>query len=114
MSTASNLSVSLPGSITASDVHSFTITTSGAETIEITPVTQSSGKRKYIETPLGTTFEASVSYYGSAQPTIGSAGNVTIGDTTFYGVCTSSSSTAGVNDVARYDATFKQITAPSS
>ncbi len=113
--TASNMTISLPGNITSSDVFSFSISSSGGETIDVTPVTQNGGARTYVGTPMGTTMEASVSYYGSgAGSIIGEAGNVTIGDTTFYGVCTSASAAASVNDVARFDATFKQVTAPSS
>lgn len=113
--TASNMTLSLPGSITSSDVSSFTITSTGGATIDVTPVTQNGGARTYVGTPLGDVMEASVSYFGSGSGSIvGEAGNVTIGDTTFYAVCTSSTATAAVNDVARFDATFRQITAPSS
>jgi hypothetical protein len=113
--TASNMTLTLPGNITSSDVFSFSISSSGGETIDVTPVTQNGGARTYIGTPMGSTMEASVSYFGSGSGSIiGEAGNITIGDTTFYGVCTASTATAGVNDVARFDATFKQVTAPSS
>lgn len=109
--TASNLTVSLPGNITSTDVIDFSISTSGGGTIDVTPITQASGTlRTYVEQPMGNTFEASVTYMGSARATVGAAGNVTIGDTTFYGVCTSSDGTAAVNDVARFSATFQQIT----
>ena len=112
---ASNMSISLPGNITSSDVYSFSINSSGGATIDVTPLTQNGGDRTYVGTPMGTTTEASVSYFGSgAGCAIGAAGNVTIGDVTFYGVCTSSTATAAVNDVARFDATFKQVTEPSS
>ena len=113
--TASNMTISLPGSITSSDVYSFSVSSSGGETIDVTPLTQNGGDRTYIGTPMGTTAEAQVSYFGSgAGCAIGAVGNVTIGDVTFYGVCTSSTATAAVNDVARYDATFKQVVDTSS
>lgn len=112
--TASNMTISLPGNITSSDVYSFSISSAGGATIDVTPLTQDGGARTFVGTQLGTTAEASVSYFGSgAGCAVGSAGNVTIGDVTFYGVCTSSSAGAQVNDVARFDATFKQVTAPS-
>lgn len=113
--TASNMTLSLPGSITSSDVYSFSVSSSGGETIDVTPVTQNGGNRTRIGTPIGTTTEASISYFGSgAGCAIGAAGDVTIGDITFYGVCTSSTATAAVNDVARFDVTFKQITDPDA
>ena len=115
--TASNMTITLPSgtSITSSDVSSFSISSSGASTIDVTPVTQNGGARKYVSTPLGDTLEASISYFGSGSGEIvGEAGNITIGDTTFYAICTTSTATAAVNDVARFDATFRQITAPSS
>ena len=109
--TASNMTISLPGTITSSDVFSFSISTTGGDTIDVTPLTQNGGSRTYVGTPMGNTIEASVSYFGSGTPSVGDAGNVTIGDITFYGVCTSSSGTAAVNDVARFDATYQQISA---
>ena len=108
--TAANMTITLPGNITSSDCFSFSITSGGHDTIDVTPLTQNGGDRTLVSTPLGSSFEAQISYYGSgAACAVGSAGNITIGDTTFYGVCTSSTATAAVNDVARYDATFKQI-----
>lgn len=109
--TASNMSISLPGNITSTDVVDFSISTSGGGTIDVTPITQASGTlRTYVEQPMGNTFEASVTYMGTARATVGAVGNVTIGGTTFYGVCTSSDGTAAVNDVARFSATFAQVT----
>lgn len=107
------MNISLPGNITSSDIVDFSISTSGGGTIDVTPVTQAAGTlRTYVEQPMGNSFEASITYMGTARATVGAEGNVTIGDTTFYGVCTSSDGTAAVNDVARFSATFAQITAP--
>lgn len=111
--TASGMNISLPGNITSSDIVDFSISTSGGGTIDVTPVTQAAGTlRTYVSQPMGNSFEASITYMGTARATVGAEGNVTIGDTTFYGVCTASDGTAAVNDVARFSATFAQITAP--
>lgn len=111
--TASGMNISLPGNITSSDIVDFSVSTSGGGTIDVTPVTQAAGTlRTYVSQPMGNSFEASITYMGTARATVGAEGNVTIGDTTFYGVCTSSDGTAAVNDVARFSATFAQITAP--
>ena len=59
--TASNMTISLPGNITSSDVFSFSISTSGGDTIDVTPLTQNGGSRTYVGTPMGNTIEASVS-----------------------------------------------------
>ena len=109
--TASGMTISLPGGITSSDVVSFTVNSSGGGTIDVTPLTQADGTaRTYIGTPIGTTMEVQVSYMGSGAPCdIGATGTVTIGSFSFTGVCTSSSGTAAVNDVARFDATFKKV-----
>lgn len=108
--TASGMTISLPGNITATDVFSFSVSTSGSGTIDVTPLTQAAGtSRTYVAQPMGNTIEASVSYFGSGTPAVGDKGTVTIGGISFYGVCTASSGTAAVNDVARFDATFKQI-----
>ena len=108
--TASGLTVSLPGNITSSDVIDFSISTSGGGTIDVTPITQAADTlRTYVEQPMGHSFEASVTYMGTARADVGATGNVTIGGTTFYGVCTSSDGTAAVNDVARFSATFAQV-----
>lgn len=106
--TAHNMTITLPGNITASDVTSFSISSSGQDVIDCTTCS-STGARTYVSTPMGNTLEASVSYFGSGSPSVGDAGNLTIGDTTFYAVCTSCTATAAVNDVARFDATFKQV-----
>lgn len=111
--TASGMTITLPGNITSSDIVDFSVSTSGGGTIDVTPVTQAAGTlRTYVSQPMGNSFEASITYMGTARATVGAEGNVTIGDTTFYGVCTSSDGTAAVNDVARFSATFAQITAP--
>lgn len=109
--TASGMSITLPGNITTTDIFSFSVSTSGPSAIDVTPLTLAAGnERVYVESPIGNTFEASVSYFGSGSPEVGDVGNVTIGNISFYGVCTSASAGASVNDVARFDATFRQIT----
>ena len=108
--TASGMTVSLPGGISASDVFSFSISTSGPSAIDITPIGQTAGTtRTYAASPIGLTYEASISFFGSGEPSVGSKGTVSIGDVSFYGVCTSASASASVNDVARYEATYRQI-----
>lgn len=111
--TASGMTLTLPGGITSSDVISFSLSTGGHDAIDITPLTASSG-RTFMATPIGEVKEASVSYLGSgAACSVGSEGDVTIGSVTFYGTCVSSSASAAVNDVARYDATFREVSSTS-
>lgn len=111
--TASGMSITLPGSITSSDVISFSISTGGHDAIDVTSLTATTG-RSFIATPIGEVKEAQVSYLGSgAACAVGSEGNVTIGDVTFYATCVSSTASAAVNDVARYDATFREVSSTS-
>ena len=105
---ASNMTLTLPGSIT--DVISFSVSQSGGETIDVTTVADSTD-RKYELTPIGNTAECSVTYFDSGSPlALNTKGTVTIGTETFYGICTSSSCSVAVNDVARFEATFQQVT----
>ncbi len=106
--TATNMNISLPGNITHASVTSFTISSSGQDVIDCTTV-GSTGERTYVGTPMGNTLEASVSFFSSGTPSVGDAGNLTIGDTTFYAVCTSMNAAAAVNDLARFDATYQQV-----
>jgi hypothetical protein len=112
--TAAGITVSGPG-VSASEVFSFSCNSAGGDVIDVTTVNQAEGSaRSFVKRPLsGGYLEATISYYGSGAPSIGDEGTVTIGDVSFYGVCTSRNGTAAVNEVAQFEASFREIQSPT-
>lgn len=101
MSTAAGITVS-----GATEVFSVSCSVSGGDVIDVTPINQGSGARLFKKTPIGGQFEATISAFGSV-PAIGSNFSFSGLGQSFDGVVTSVTSTAAVNDVARFEATIQ-------
>lgn len=101
MSTAAGITVS-----GASEVYTISVSSSGGDVIDVTPISQASGARLFRSSPIGGQWEATISAFGSV-PAIGSSQTISALGASFTGTVTSVTSTAAVNDVARFEATIQ-------
>jgi len=88
------------------EVFSFSASITGPDVIDVTPLDQASGARKYQTAPIGGSHEATISAFGSV-PAVGSEISISAGGQGIDGVVTSVTSTAAVGDVARFEATVR-------
>lgn len=105
MSTAAGIEVS-----GATEVFSLSVSVSGGDVIDVTPISQADGARAFVAAPIAGQFEATISAFGSV-PAIGATQTISALGASFTGTVTSVTSTAAVNDVARFEATIQGPTA---
>lgn len=101
MSTAAGITVS-----GATEVYTLSVSSSGGDVIDVTPISQASGARQFVASPIAGQWEATISAFGSV-PAIGSSQSISALGASFSGTVTSVTSTAAVNDVARFEATIQ-------
>ena len=99
--TAANISIG-----TGTEVFSFSASVTGPDVIDVTPISQVSGKRVFQKAPIGGSHEATVSAYGTV-PAVGDSVTISAGGQSLACVVTSVTSTAAVGDVARFEATMR-------